>query len=196
MSGFTEPVIKKIHVGIGLVYLGGVAPTAGNYNSITSGAPTSGGQYIGSTLSAATLTYNAKYLMIEIEQAYSAVDAALESEDASLEFEMGETSADLMKTVLGQVTETTNSGASPTNKLITAGGLNVVTPQVACMISPKRDGSGNYYITTLYKVIGAESFAMAMDKKKPSGYKIKLAALADITRPVGDQLFQQVEQGY
>lgn len=191
--------VSKIHIGQGDIWLGGTAPTAGvdlndptssAVNSMTTNyaAPTSGGTYVGFTNGAATLTYKPTYYMVEVEQAFSEVVVTPTSEECTFDFVMQEASYTNLAKTMGQATTATGGGA---NKIY-VGSKAVVTQQLLVMNSRKRSGTG-YYIMTMYQSYSNDGIALNFERRKETQNKTTMRALADTTRPVGDQLFQLVE---
>lgn len=193
--------IAKIHIGQGDVWLGGTAPTGGTdmtdptssvVNSMTSlfAAPASGGTAVGFTNGPATLTYKPTYYNVETEQAFAEVLVVPTAEECSVDFVMLEASYTNLNKAMGQATSAVNvTGGSNTNFV---GGKPTVTTFLLALCSRKRTATG-YYLLTIYQVYSMDGVALNFERRKETQNKVTMRALADVTRPTGDQLFQLVE---
>lgn len=188
-----------VQIGQGDVWIGGTPPAAGvdltdpttsALNTMVTGytAPTSGGTAVGLTNGPATLLYKPTYYMVISEQAFAEIIVIPTSEETTLDFMMMEVSYQNLHTVMGQSATKTGGGYNANY----VGGLLTVTPRLAVLNSRKRSGVG-YYITSIYQAYSQDGISAAFDRRKEVTLKTLLRALADTTRPVGDQLFQIVE---
>lgn len=194
--------IAKIHIGQGDVWLGGTAPAAGGdmtdptsstVNTMTSlfAAPTSGGTAVGFTNGPATLTYKPTYYNVETEQAFAEVLVIPTAEECSVDFVMLEASYTNLNRAMGQATSEVNAGA-PVNNVNFVGGKATVTTFLLALCSRKRTATG-YYLLTVYQVYSMDGVALNFERRKEMQNKVTMRALADTSRPVGDQLFQLAE---
>lgn len=198
-----NPVVGNIHIGQGEVWLGGTAPAAGSdptdptagtpsaLNSMATGfaAPTSGGTYVGFTFGPATLTYRPTYYMVVTEQAFSEVVTIPTNEEASLAFTALEQTSSTIAAAWGQGTTRTTTG--PNAQAVYVGSKQVITTKVVSMMSRKRSGNG-YYIVTMYTAYSADGATVSFERRAESRLPVTMRALADVSRPDGDQLFQLV----
>ena len=196
----------KIHIGAGHIFIGGTAPTAGtDPSSPTAGTPSAlvsaadatfagvstGGVDVGSTNGAATFTYRPTFYQVMNEQAFAEVATVPTAEEASLAFGAQELTYQNIKTAFGQtVTRIVATGVLANVNY--GGGLPTVPVATAVLLSRKRTGVG-YYIVCLYQAYSADGGAANFERRSETRMAVTLRALADGTRPVGDQLFQFVE---
>lgn len=194
--------VAKIHIGAGDIWLGGTPPAAGvDLNDPTTStvntmatnftAPTSGGTHVGFTNGPATLTYKPTYYNVETEQAFAEVVVTPTAEECSLEFVMLEASYTNLANAMGQGTTEVNVGP-PANNAIFVGSKPTLATRLLVMNSRKRSGAG-YYILTVYQTYSMDGVALNFERRKETQNKVTMRALADTTRPVGDQLFQLAE---
>lgn len=194
--------LAKIHIGQGDMWLGGTPPAAGgdltdptssSINTMATNftAPTSGGTAVGFTNGPATLTYKPTYYMVETEQAFAEVLVIPTAEECSLDFTMLEASYTNLNKAMGQATSEVNAGA-PVNNTNFVGGKATVTTQLLVLNSRKRTGVG-YYLLSMYQVYSMDGVALNFERRKETQNKVTMRALADTSRPVGDQLFQLAE---
>lgn len=195
------PVVGNIHIGQGEVWLGGSAPASGSdptdptagtpsaLNTMTTAfaAPTSGGTYVGFTFGPATLTYRPTYYMVVTEQAFSEVVTIPTNEEASLAFTALEQTYTTIAAAWGQGTTRTTGGA----QAVYVGSKHVISTKVVTMMSRKRSGTG-YYIVTIYSAYTSDGATVSFERRAESRLPVTMRALADVSRPEGDQLFQLV----
>ena len=193
--------VANIHIGQGELWVGGTPPAAGSdpndptagtpsvFNSMTTNyaAPTSGGTGVGFTNGAATLTYRPTYYMVETEQAFAEVVTIPTNEETSLAATLLEATYTNIATAWGQGTTRTTGGAQG----IYVGSKSVVSTKVVVLHSRKRSGTG-YYILTLYVSYSMEGAAVPFERRAEMRIPVTMRAQADLTRPIGDQLFQLV----
>lgn len=190
---------QYVQIGQGDIWIAGTAPAAGvdltdpttsALNSMATAytAPTSGGVAVGLTNGPATLIYKPTYYMVESEQAFAEILVIPTAEETSIGFSMMEASYQNLHTVIGQSTTKTGSGFNANY----VGGLPTVTPRLAVLNARKRTGVG-YYILTIYQGYSMDGISANFERRKELEMPTLLRALADTTRPVGDQLFQIVE---
>lgn len=195
--------VNNIHIGQGEVWVGGTAPTAGTdpndptagtpsvVNAMTTNyaAPNTGGTYVGFTNGAATLQYRPTYYMVETEQAFSEVVTIPTNEEASLAFNMLEVGYTNLATAIGQGTTRVVTPGPPAYDAIYVGSKAVVSTKVVTLLSRKRSGTG-YYIATIYQAYSMEGANINFERRAEMRIPTTMRALADVTRPIGDQLFQ------
>jgi hypothetical protein len=197
--------VQNIHIGQGEIWVGGTAPTGGTdltdpnagtptaLNTMATGftGPTSGGTYVGFTNGAATFSYKPTFYLVETEQAFAEVAIVPTAEEASLKFTALEVTYTNLATVLGQVTTRVTVGP-PASSAIFGGSKSVVPTKVAVLMSRKKSGIG-YYILTLYSAYSFAGGDVPFARREDSKIATELRCLADLTRPVADQLFQFVD---
>lgn len=201
--------VSKVHIGPGEVFFTSdltAAPTkGGNLADPTTSAilamqtgytlPSTSAspawRYGGATQGAATLTYRPTYYTVQSEQAFADIITTPTSEEATLTFNLLET--DYRNFIVGLQQGTAKVNASnPVNNTVYVGGRADVPLNVVAMYSRKRSGTG-YFMLTLYQAYSAEGMAVAFNRREEMRLPITLRAIADASRPVGDQLFQLVD---
>jgi hypothetical protein len=198
----TMATASNIHVGQGEVWIGGTAPAAGSNptdptagtpseaNAMTTNfaAPVSGGTNVGFTQGPATITYRPTYYMVETEQSFAEVVSFPTAEEASFSFTTLEASYQNMANAIGQGKTRTVVGP-PAFDVIYVGSNSVLQVSVVTLMSRHRSGTG-YYIATIYQGYSMEGIAANFTRREEARFPITMRALGDVTRPVGDQLFQ------
>ncbi len=71
---------------------------------------------------------------------------------------------------------------------LTYGGLFLAPGVSVAVISPRTNYPGKFVVAQLYKAIVTKPPQLAFSKEKPTLAKITMNAIADPTRPAGDQL--------
>jgi hypothetical protein len=194
--------VQNIHIGQLEIFIGGTPPTAGidpndpttsALNAMASGfsAPTSGGTYVGFTNGAANLAYKPTFYMVETEQAFAEVAVVPTGEEATLDFNALEVTYQNMARAFGQGTTHVVTGP-PVQNAIHVGSKPTVATQVVAGYSRKRSGTG-YYIVTLYQGYSFNGGTLPFVRREDTKIPIQIRCLADLSRPIGDQLFQIVE---
>lgn len=191
----------NIHIGQGEIWVGGTPPAGGSDpNDPTLGtpsavasfntnyvAPSTGGVYVGFTNGAATLTYRPTFYMVETEQAMAEVVTIPTNEEATLAFTMLEANYTNIATAYGQGVTRVGAGF----QAVYVGSKSTVTTRVILMLSRKRTGTG-YYLVTLYAGYSHDGAAMNFERRAEARIQTTARCLADVSRPVGDQLYQLV----
>lgn len=191
---------QKIQIGQGDIWVGGTAPAAGSdpldptsstVNTMTTGfnAPASGGTYVGATNGAATLTYRPTYYNVVTEQAFADVVTIPTAEETTLAFNALEMTYQNIQTALSQSTTLAGGAAGNVNFV---GSKPGVTTAVVVLCSRKRTGTG-YFLLTIYQGYSSEGVAINFERRAESRLPVTIRALADLSRPEGDQLFQLAE---
>jgi len=197
--------VANIHIGQGEVWIGGTAPSAGTdplspvtgtpsaLNAMTTNfaAPSSGGTYVGFTNGAATVTYRPTFYMVETEQTMAEVVAFPTSEEMTVAFTMLEATYLNLAAAFGQGTTRAASGP-PVANVVYVGSKSTLATQVVVLMSRKRSGTG-YFILTIYAGYSSEGTTFNYERRAEQRIATTVKALADTTRPQGDQLFQLIE---
>jgi hypothetical protein len=198
--------VQNIHIGQGEIWVGGTAPTAGTdltdpnagtptvLNTMATGftAPTSGGTYVGFTNGQANLSYKPTYYMVETEQAFAEVAIVPTGEEATLRFTALEITYANIANAYGQAVTRVTTPGPPISNAVMVGSKATVSTKVAVLCSRKRSGTG-YYILTLYSAYSFAGAELPFVRREDTKIATELRCLADLTRPIGDQLFQLVE---
>lgn len=199
------PSVSNIKIGQGDIWIGGTPPTAGTdpndptagtpsaLNTATTGftAPTSGGTYVGFTNGPATLNYRPTFYMVETEQAFAEVAVVPTGEETSLNYNAQEMTYQNLKTAFGQATSRVVAGP-PAANAVYVGSKPTVATALAVMISRKQSQVG-YFILSIYQGYSFAGASVPFERRAESRIPTEIRALADLTRPLGDQLFQLVE---
>jgi hypothetical protein len=197
--------VTNIHIGPGDLFIGGTAPTAGTDPNDPSAATasalvaaTSGfagvsttGDYVGATNGPATLTYRPTFYGVVTEQAYADVVTTPTAEEATLTFTALETTYQNIATAIGQGVSAVVTGP-PAANVIYVGSKAVLETQPVVLISRKRSGTG-YKAACIYQGYSSEGSSVNWERRAESRLPMTIRALADLTRPIGDQLFQVVD---
>jgi hypothetical protein len=189
----------KVQIGQGDVWIGGTPPAAGidltdpttsALNSMVTGftAPTSGGTAVGFTNGPTTLVYKPTYYLVESEQAFAEILVVPTAEEASVDLIMLEASYQNLKFAMGQATSHVASGVNANH----VGGKGAVTTQMLVVAARKTSLVG-YYILSVYQVYSMDGVSLNFERRKEMANKVVMRALADTSRPVGDQLYQMAE---
>jgi hypothetical protein len=75
------------------------------------------------------------------------------------------------------------------NNAIFVGSKATMTYPLIVLCSRKRTGTG-YYLLSVYQVYSMDGASINFERRRETQNKVTMKALADLTRPVGDQLFQ------
>lgn len=199
------PNVQNIQIGHGDIWVGGTAPTPGDdltdptagtpsaLNTAATGytGPTSGGTYVGFTNGPANLAYRPTYYMVETEQAFAEVAVVPTGEESTLSFNAQEVTLANLKVAYGQAVSRVVAGP-PVANAIYVGSKPTVSTQLAVLISRKQSGTG-YFIATIYRSYSFAGVTTNFERRAETRIPTELRALADLTRPEGDQLFQLVE---
>lgn len=201
------PTVSKIHLGPGDLFVtsdltaapsGGVDlldPTSSAVGTMLAdfSAPaktaTPEWRAVGFTNGPATITYRPTYYMVETEQAFAEVLVVPTSEEASLTATLQELDYRNMHLALGQSTTEVNA---TDNTVLFVGGKVQVNLVTLALASRKRTGVG-YFMASMYQVYSSEGAPLNFERRAETRLPVNLRALADATRPVGDQLFQVVD---
>lgn len=148
-------------------------------------------RYGGATQGAATLMYRPTYYMVESEQAFSEIITTPTAEEATLGMTLLEADYRNLTLAMQQASSAVHAGA-PVNNAIYVGGKASVPLNVVVLCSRKRSGVG-YFLMTMYQAYSHDGVSLPFERRAETRIQLTLRALADATRPVGDQLFQLVE---
>ena len=187
LGGITATPARML-LGPANIWVGVTVPTTGTQLSLTSGAPADGTN-IGATASAATFVFTPTVHEFMVEQALSPIDFAATVEAASIDFDVIET----VGLNLSKLLQGSTAVASGSTQWVYGGGTLQPPSQSVVLIHPRRDVAKYSYIL-LYKAFIKDAITIPFSRTAPTTWKVKLTALADITRAVGDQLYQVVPQ--
>lgn len=145
-------------------------------------------RYVGFTNGPATLTYRPTYYMVETEQAFAEVLVTPTGEETTLGATLLESDYKNLALGIGQGTTKVVTGPPAVNGIFVGGkasvGLNVVV-----LMSRHRSGTG-YYVATMYQAYSSDGVALNYERRQEQRIGVTFRALANASRPVGDQLFQ------
>lgn len=170
----------NINTGGATVYVGGTVETVdadGYY------VGTTGGTDVGCTTGGVTISYTFETSDIFCDQVLAAVDTAVTSESATVEFEMLETSAENLAIALGQAVST----ADASNSKIGVGGLRSVNYVPVKLTIPDTQ-TGLLTTWTFYRCRPG-NFSISFNRDTPSTVSCTFTAYADTTHVSGHQLF-------
>lgn len=199
--------VARIKIGAGQVYVGGTAPTAGtDPNDPTAGtpsaaptmnagftAPSTSGVDVGFTQGATTITYRTTYYGVATEQTMADVVTTPTAEEATAAFTMLEASYQNLMTAWQQGTSRVqNAGLSNQIAQVYVGSKSTLTPVVLAIASRHTGGVG-YTMGVIYRAYSSEGSTFGFNRAEETRIPVTMRALADTTRPKGDQLFQVVD---
>jgi hypothetical protein len=195
---------ERIKIGRGDIYVGGTAPTGGtDPNDPTAGTPSAlatmnaaftvpstGGVHAGFTNGPAVLTFTPTFYGVETEQAFADVVTTPTAEEATLAFTLSEFSYQNLLTAWSQATaRVTNAGLSNQVAGVYVGSKTTLTPAVFLLASRHTGGVG-YTTATIYRGYSSGGAPVNFEKSAETRIPVTVRALADTTRPTGDQLYQ------
>lgn len=181
----------KIHIGMARIFLGVTAPASGTPPTLTphvDGVPTTGTE-VGYTQEAATFSYKQNKQEVEAEQSLNPVDVFVTNEEATLEFTAMEHTYNTLKTAFDNI-NTVTDGVKDLFYGGDAAGLASVTTQCVVLTSRIRTAPTKFIVLTLYKVYNISGFQIGFGRTSEAVYQIQLKALVDVSRSIGDRLFQ------
>lgn len=182
----------RIFVG---AYGTAVAPVTGTPPTLfqhTSGVPSglqTGFTEVGYTTGPATFDYKATKEEIIPEQSLIAVDVFTKEEMAQLVF----TAYERVFVTLNAAFDNVGTQSDSTGDLYYAGnGTSIITPKTftVFMSTIHRDNTAKFTWLCLYKAYSLTGIKMPFEKSKPTTYQVTMKALADVTRTLGDQVYQ------
>lgn len=142
---------------------------------------------------ATTFTTGPKTNLIDLDNETAPVDVVMSGEDSTIEATLAESDLAKLKNYLAQGTYSsgTDTGLPSTGQAyeeIAFGGLITIPKFSIALISPRRDVTGKYVVSQLYRAASAQSVALAFTKAKETTYKVKFQGLAVGVRPEGDRV--------
>lgn len=170
----------NINTGGATIYVGGTI-TAVDSDGFYVG--TSGGTDVGCTTGGVTIGYTFETTDIFCDQVLAAVDTAVTSESATIEFEMLETHAENLAIALGQGVSETDATASK----IGIGGMRAVNFVPVKLTVPDTQ-TGLLTTWTFYRCKPG-NFSISFNRDNPSTVKCTFTAYAETTHGSGHQLF-------
>lgn len=199
------PNVQNIQIGAMDLWMGGTPPAAGSdltdptagtpsaLNTAATGFanPSSLGTYVGFTNGPANVAYRPTYYMVDTEQAFAEVAVVPTGEESTLSFNAQEITYRNLKNAFGQATSLVVAGPPAANAIF-VGSKPTVPTQLAVGISRKQSGVG-YFILSIYRGYSFAGATINFERRAESRIPTEIRSLADLTRPVGDQLFQLVE---
>jgi hypothetical protein len=197
--------VSKVHIGPGELYAtsdltaaptkGGTYtdPTTSSIMTMTAGlalpatSANPAWRHIGFTQGSATLTYRPTYYMVESEQAFGEILTVPTNEESTLAAIMLEADYRNLALAAGQATTEVNAGL-PVNDALFVGGKQSVGLNVIVLCSRKR--VAGYFVLTLYQAYSSEGISLPFARREESRIPVTFRCVPDVTRPIGDQLFQ------
>jgi hypothetical protein len=179
--------VSAINQGPGDLWIIGTPPsdTAQRLTLAPDGSPDSTAHpmsvCLGFTESGINFTMKQKIVDIAVDQMTAPVDAYLESDEAVIEAELSQQSADLLQQSLSTGVYSTASAY----KQVTFGGISVVPNFCVAAISPKRIGTLLWVVSLLYRVSSKGGVQITYQRAKKSMHKVQFTGQADITRTAG-----------
>jgi hypothetical protein len=185
----------KIHQGPGKLWLNVSVPASGSRLLINAaGEPTAGSPiFAGATEGAATVLLAPKLETISADQVAAPIDVVMTAEGASIEVTLKESDLAKLKNFIvnGAYTTGTDTGlpaGAQAYEEISFGGTLAIPKSSVAVISPRRDAASKFVVSQLYQAYQAEAVQLPFQRGKETTYKVKFEALADPSRPAGDQV--------
>jgi hypothetical protein len=185
----------KIHQGPGKLWLNVSVPNSGSRLIInSSGEPTGGTPlFAGATEGAATVVLTPKFEEISADQVGAPIDVVMTGEAESIEVTLKESDLAKLKNFIAHGTfavgtDTGLPAGAQAYEEVSFGGIVPIPKTSVAVISPRRDATGKHVVSQLYQAYQAEAIQLPFQRGKETTYKVKFEGLADVTRPVGDQV--------
>lgn len=153
---------------------------------------------VGLTSGPASLEYKPEFKGVEVEQANGEVAPRLTKESVTLKFKMAEATYDRLKLALqtATLTTTTGSGVTPTTRLLSMGGQTFFPTQCIALVSPIGTYTDSSTVVelfewvALYQALSVDGVKLDYKRNETRMVEVTITGYADVTRGVGDQLFQ------
>jgi hypothetical protein len=152
------------------------------------GVPTTGTE-AGYTTGPAQFMYKQEKKPIDVEQSLNPVDVYVSTETCSLQFEAMERTFATLQLAFDNV-----ASVNDANKHLFYGGdataLQSVFTTCTVLTSRQRINTTLFEVLAIYKAYSVDGIALPYTRTKESTYKVTMQGLIDISRVVGDRLFQ------
>jgi hypothetical protein len=174
---------------------------AGNYILDAKGEPNdngSAGEHLGTIEGPVTLGLTPKFDEIRADQHGVAIDAAFNSLESEIDFEVKEFVLERLSrffsSPLGRYTNVAAGVVNPAADFLQIGSpqSSAATIHPLLIISPDRTATGCYWVVQAYKAYLKSAVSSAFARGKPTTWKMKFGCLADWTRSLTDQVWQVV----
>ena len=175
----------NINTGGATVTVGGTVTDVGATGYYTG---TTGGTNVGCTTGGVRVSYSFETQEIFCDQSLAAVESAITSETASVEFDMLETNAAHLQYALQQYT----SASTATQNFVGVGGITTLTPIPLMLEIIDNDDSTKNTTWTFFKCIN-KSMEINFERENPTSVGCNFTVLADTDHASGHQLFDVIE---
>jgi hypothetical protein len=181
-----------IQIGPARIWTGGTAPASGIPPTLqvidANGVPSTGTE-AGYTTNPANFTYKQDKKPIIVEQSLNPVDVYVDTETCSLQFEAMERTYATLLLAFDNVNTVLDA-----NKQLFYGGdataLQSVFTTCVVLTSRQRLATTLFEVLVIYKAYSMDGILLPYTRTKESTYKVTMTGLIDVTRVVGDRLFQ------
>jgi hypothetical protein len=202
-TGVRKPPDDPTSTGVGVLAVSGYQSGPMDMRLYGPALFTVSGVMAGATIGDSTFSYKPTFVDIGIETSSALVEKVLNMESSTCAFSIAELTSENM--VLAIPVGTNQISNDPLNFIpgtttpqiqhtIKVGGLQLTAPQCIAFISPNRriaQNSGPFsYVYCAYNAVGVDGFDMPFSRGKETVFKLTFEAIADVTRTLGDQLFQ------
>jgi hypothetical protein len=150
-------------------------------------------QFAGASEGAVTVALTPKLEPINADQVSAPIDVVMTAEAETIEVQLKE--SDLLKLSNYVVHGTYQTGADaglPNNaqnyEELAFGGVIPIPQFSVAVVSPRRSVTGKFVVAQLYQAYQADAIQLPLQRGKETLYKVKFEAIADPSRPAGDQV--------
>lgn len=162
-------------------------PTTGTALTIDTASGTPAGTTIGATAGPVEFVFRPMPVEFKVEQALSPVDFAVSEEEATMTFEIAETTGVTLQKFFQGGTAVNATAASA---WIYMGGSYTPATRSITLIHRRRDNATRYSYVHFYKAFLADMLTLPFSRSNPTFWKVRMKALADTSRAQNDHLFQ------
>ena len=147
----------------------------------------------GATEGAITSTWTPKYEEIGADQVSSPIDVVMTADAYDIDVTIKQSNlANLTNFfpagAFSAGTDSNQPSGAQSYEQITFGGIVPVPKIGVAVISPRRDVTGKFVVSHLYEAYQAEAIKLPFQRGKETTYAVKFKAIADPSRPPGDQV--------
>jgi hypothetical protein len=178
-------------IGQGDLWVGVTAPADGALLALTAGVPATGTN-VGLTGGPAEFDIEQVVEGIHVEQAVGKVGPRIKEEKAKLKVKLAEATYLNFVTSLALATSGTDTTPSPDVNYVKLGGKRKLTTTCVVLVAPIDDGARYQYIV-IYKAT-AKGTKLHFKAGETQMFEVEFTAWEDVTRTLGDRLFQYCEQ--
>jgi len=152
-----------------------------------------GAYFAGATEGAITSTLTPKYQEIGADQVASPIDVVMTADAYEIDVNIKQSNLANLISFFPPGTFSTGTDANQVSgaqayEQITFGGIIPVPKLGVAVVSPRRDVTGKFVVSHLYQAYQAEAVKLPFQRGKETTFGVKFKAVADSSRPAGDQV--------